>query len=103
MVQGGLGASTTYSHIVLKLHPARRVQVDFLQGLPDDIVRLSLALLSSLDGSGFVEIALVVDVEFAKGIRQREDVGLLKLRKFPFAPGRQPGLAEAGRAEKQSK
>jgi hypothetical protein len=44
-----------------------------------------LALLYSTDGAGFVEIALVVSIEFAKGILEAKDITLLELGIFPGA------------------
>lgn len=73
----------TYADIIFKLDSSRRIKFDFFKGLSNDIVRLALSLLSSLDGGSFVDVALVVDVEFAEGIRQTEDVALLELRIFP--------------------
>jgi len=48
-----------------------------------DIVGLALARLRRLDCSGLVEVPLVVNIEFPKGIRQPKDFVLLKLREFP--------------------
>jgi hypothetical protein len=42
-----------------------------------------LGLLRRLDHRRLVEVALVVDVELAKGILQPENVRLLELRVFP--------------------
>jgi hypothetical protein len=72
-----------YANIVFKLDTSGRVQTYVLQGCPDNIVGLALALLGGLDGGGLVDVALVVDVELAKSIRQAEDVALLELGVFP--------------------
>jgi hypothetical protein len=40
--------------------------------------------LDVLDGGVLVEVALVVNVELAEGILQREDVASLELRVFPW-------------------
>ena len=51
-----------YIDIVVQLHSLGAVQVDFPQGLPHDVVRLSFGLLGCFDGRRLVEVALVVDV-----------------------------------------
>lgn len=58
----------TDPYIVLELNAARGVKLDLLQRLSHNIVRLALALLGGLDGRSFVQVAMVVDVEFAEGI-----------------------------------
>jgi hypothetical protein len=45
---------------------------------------LALALLDRTDGASFIQVALVVDVQLAEGILQREDIRLLELRVFPM-------------------
>lgn len=77
---------TAYADVVFEFYAPRRVQLDFLEGLSDDIVGLVLALLSGLDGRGFVEVALVVNVEALEGVGQGEDFVLGKLRKLPAEP-----------------
>jgi hypothetical protein len=42
------------ANIIFKLDTPRRVKLNFLQRLPDDIVGLAFALLSRLDCSGLV-------------------------------------------------
>jgi hypothetical protein len=54
--------------IVIQLDTSRTVQLDLFQGLSDDVVRLSLAVLGSLDRGRFIDVALVVDVELSEGI-----------------------------------
>ena len=73
----------TYADIILELDSSRRVQLDLLQSLAHDIVRLSLGLLGCFDGRRFVDVALVVDVKLAEGVGQAEDLVLLELRKLP--------------------
>jgi hypothetical protein len=76
-------AAAAYPNVVLKLNSSRRVKLYFLQGLSDDIVRLTLALLCGLDGGGLFYITLVVDIELPEGIGKGKDVALLELRVFP--------------------
>jgi hypothetical protein len=71
-----------YVHVVLQLDAPGAVELDLLQRLAHDIVRLVLGGLDVLDGRVLVEVALVVDVELAEGILQRKDVALLELRVF---------------------
>ena len=72
-----------YIHIVVQLYSPRAVQLHLFQGLAHDVVRLVLRLLGGLDDRGLVEIALVVDIELAKGILQPEDLALLELGVLP--------------------
>jgi hypothetical protein len=51
--------------------------------LSNNIIRLVLALLYGADSAGFVEVAFVVGIEFAKGILEAKDIALLKLGIFP--------------------
>lgn len=69
--------------VVVELYAARAVEFDLLEGLADDIVRLSLRRLRGFDGRCLVDVALIVDVEFAKGVGQTEDFALLELRVLP--------------------
>jgi hypothetical protein len=64
----GIAKFRDEAYVILQLNSAGRVELDFLQGLPDDIVRLALALLSGLDSSGLVKVALVVDIKLAKSV-----------------------------------
>jgi hypothetical protein len=73
----------THVNIVVQLDAPRAIELDLLQGLAHDVVRLAFRLLRGLDDGGLVEIALVVDVELAEGILQPEDLALLELRVFP--------------------
>ena len=59
----------TYSYVVLKFNSARRVELDLLQSLPNNIVGLPLALLGGLDRCGLVNVALVINVKPSKGVR----------------------------------
>jgi hypothetical protein len=70
-------------NIVLQFYPSRAVQLDLFKRLPHDIVWLMFRLLRRLDHGRLVEIALVVDVEFAEGILQPKDFSLLELGIFP--------------------
>lgn len=72
-----------YIHIVVQFYSPRAVQLHLFQGLAHDIVRLVLRLLGGLDHRGLVEIALVVDIELAKGILQAKDLTLLELGVLP--------------------
>ena len=93
----------TYADIIIQFHSPRRVQLDFFERLPHNIVGLSFALLGSFYCRGFIEIAFVIDIELAKGILKSEDLVLLELRVFPTyfqmfisqdAPGRSTRLKE---------
>lgn len=77
----------TYANVVLQLHPPRGVEVDLLQCLSHDIVRLALAGLGCLDGSGLVYVTLVVDIELSEGVCQAEYVVLLELGELPVLVG----------------
>lgn len=77
-----------YANIVLELDTSRRVKVDLLQCLSHNIVRLSLAGLGGLDGSGLVYISFVVDVELTEGICQSEYVALVELGESPVLMAR---------------
>lgn len=44
-----------------------------------------LALLHGADGAGFVEVALVVSIEFAEGVLEAEDGALVELGILPGA------------------
>lgn len=77
--------SRAYANIIFELNAPGGVKLDLLQGLSHDIVGLSLASLGRLDGSGLVQISLVVDIKLAEGICQTEYVVLLKLRKLPMS------------------
>lgn len=72
-----------YSDIVLEFNAPGGVELDFFQGLSDNIIRLALALLSGLDGSSLLYVAFVVNIELPEGIGQGKDVALLELRVFP--------------------
>jgi hypothetical protein len=74
--------SRTHIDIVIELYPSRAVQLYFLERLPYDVIRLAFGVLDSSYGGGFVQVAFVVDIQLAKGILKREDVGLLELRVF---------------------
>jgi hypothetical protein len=74
---------TTHIHIVVELDAPRAVELDLLQGLAHDIIRLVLRLLRGLDDGALVEVALVVEVELAEGVLQPENLALLELRVFP--------------------
>jgi hypothetical protein len=76
-------SSVTYSYIVFKLNSSRRIKVNLLQSLSNNIVWLSLGSLCSFDRSGLVDVSLIVDIEFTEGILQAEDLILLELRIFP--------------------
>lgn len=78
-----LPALRTYANIILELDSPRRIELDLLQCLPDDIVRLTLALLGGLDGRGLVEVPVVVDIELAEGIREGEDFALREFGELP--------------------
>lgn len=78
-----LGCSETYSNIVFNLNPTGRVKSDLLQCLSHNVVRLLFACLGSLYGSGFIDIALILKVEFVECISEAKDLVLRKLRKFP--------------------
>ena len=54
--------------IVVELYATRGVEFDLFQRLADDIVGLALGVLGGLDDGRFVEVAAVVDIEFAKGV-----------------------------------
>jgi len=86
-----LGEGNTHADIVFQLDSSRRVELNVLQGLAHHVVGLALACLGGLDGSGLIDVPLVVDIELAEGIGEGEDVVLLELRKFP---GRQAGQPE---------
>lgn len=64
----GTAGDQTYSNVVLQLDSPGRIEFDILQCLANDIVRLALACLGSLDGSGLVNVTLVVDIELAEGV-----------------------------------
>jgi hypothetical protein len=81
--RSSVGKGVTYSYVVLQLNSPRRVEVNLLQSLPHDIVRLTLALLGGFDSRGLVEVSLVVDVEFTEGVGKAKDLILLELRIFP--------------------
>ena len=74
-------------HIVVQLDSPRAVELNLLQGLAHDIVRLVLGLLGGLDDGGLVEVALVVDVELAEGVLQAKDLALLELGVLPARNG----------------
>jgi hypothetical protein len=88
--------------VVVQLDSPRAVELDLLQGLAHDIVRLVLGLLGGLDDGGLVEVALVVDVELAEGVLQAKDLALLELGVFPARNGgqslRKPGDQRGRRA-----
>lgn len=68
--------------VVIKLYSSRTVQLHLFQRLAHDIVGLALGVLDGFDGGGFVDIALVVDVELAKGVAEAVDLGLGELGVF---------------------
>ena len=76
----------SYVDIVVQLDPSRAVEFDFFERLPDNIVGLTLGLLRRLDDGGFVQVALVVDIQLAERVGQREDFILLELRIFSRGP-----------------
>ena len=51
--------------------------------MSDDIIRLALRGLGRLYRGALINVALVVDIEFAESFRKAEDVILLELRIFP--------------------
>lgn len=95
--------SGTYLDKVLKFNSPGRVEIHFLQSLSHDIIRLSLALLRALDCSSLVEVALVVDVELAKGILEAEDFVLLELRKLPAGADVSSATAGVGAASREGR
>lgn len=74
---------STHSNIIFQLNSSRGVELNLLQSLTDDIVWPVLALLRCLDRGGFIEVSLVVDIKALEGVRERENLVLLKLRKLP--------------------
>lgn len=80
--------------IIVKFNAPRAIQLNFFQCLTDHIVGLTLGALRRFDDSGLVKGAFVVDIEFAKGIRECEDFILLELRIFPIC--RSPQVSRAG-------
>ena len=75
------------SRAASQLDAPRAIELDLLQGLAHDIVRLVLGLLGGLDDGGLVEVALVVDVELTEGVLQAKDLALLELGVFPARNG----------------
>lgn len=76
----------TNINIVVQFYPPRAVELHSLQCLSDNIIRLPLRGLSGLDHGGLVNIALVINIQFAKGVLEGKYVLLLELRVFPKNP-----------------
>ena len=74
-----------YAHIdiIIQLHPSRAIKLHLFQCLPDHIIGLPFRGLCRLDHCCFINVALVVNIELAKGVLEAENVGFLKLRVFP--------------------
>jgi hypothetical protein len=66
--RAALAKSRDEIDVVVQLDAPRTVQLNLFQCLSDHIVRLSLAVLRSFDGSRLVDITLVVDVELSEGV-----------------------------------
>lgn len=75
---------SAYIYIVFEFDSPGRIELDLLESLSHDIVRLSLCLLGSLDGSGLVNISLIIHIKLAKCVLQAKDLVLLELRKLPL-------------------
>lgn len=72
----------SYVHVIVQFYPSRTIQIHLFEGLPNDIVWLSLRLLGCFDHRGFIDIALVVNIELSKGILEAKYILLLKLGIF---------------------
>ena len=70
-------------NIVFELHSTRAVEFNFLQRLAYDIIRLTFRLLGGFDHSGFVQVALFINVQFPESILEGEYLPLIKLRVLP--------------------
>jgi hypothetical protein len=71
-----------YINIVVQLDSSRAVQLNLLESLSHNIVGLALRVLSGLDDSGLVYVALVVNIHVLEGIGELEDLILIELRVF---------------------
>lgn len=75
--------SWAHVNIIVQFDPPRAVQIYLFECLSDNIVWLSLRLLSCLDYRSFVNIAMIVNVKFPECVLEAEDVCLLELGIFP--------------------
>jgi hypothetical protein len=78
-----------YINIVVQLDSSRAVQLNLLESLSHNIVGLALRVLSGLDDSGLVYVALVVNIHVLEGIGELEDLILIELRVFSVQRQRQ--------------
>lgn len=60
----------TNSHVILELNSPRRVELNLLESLSHDIIRLIFTLLGGFDGSSFIQVTLVIDIESLEGVGQ---------------------------------
>lgn len=100
--RAGCAPIPTHADVIFQLDPSRGVELNLLQRLADDIVWLALALLGGLDRGGLVQVAFVVYVELAEGIREAEDLVLRELGELSGGGSQQPWMcneAGAGRVE----
>lgn len=70
-------------NVIVQFDPPGAVQIYLFERLSDNIVWLSLRLLSRLDYRSFVNIAIIVNVKFPECVLEAEDVCLLELGIFP--------------------
>lgn len=74
---------STYVYIIFELNSPGRIELNLLESLSHDIVRLSLRLLGGLDGSRLVNVSLIIYIKLAESVLQAKDLVLLELRKLP--------------------
>lgn len=71
-----------YIDIIIQFYPPRAIQLHLFERLPNNIVWLSFRRLRRFYDGSLIDVALVIDVQLAKGILQTKDVLLLELRIF---------------------
>lgn len=83
LIGAGLPQLRDQIDVVIEFYSPRAIQLNLFQRLTDDIVRLSFRVLRRLDRSRFIDVALVVYIEFSEGVGKAEDIRLLELRVLP--------------------
>lgn len=80
----------TYPDVIFQFYAPGRIKLNFFERLTNHVIWQVFSLLGSLDRSGFVQVSSVVHIESLEGIREREDLILRQLRKFPAIQTCQP-------------
>ena len=71
-----------YINVIVQFYPPRAIQLDLFERLPNNIVGLSLGLLSCFDDRRFIDVTFVINVKLSKGVLKAKYILLLELGVF---------------------